>query len=272
MSIVGNGAVGTVLTVQPPSWNVAGTATTYQWLRGTNPIGGETGNLYTVTSQDVGQNVTVVATGNADGYKPGTSTSNAIVGGIGQAPSAIVRPSISGGHHVGDTLTANPGTWPGTPYSYTYQWLRNGKPIAGAAWNTYVLGTDDATRSVSVRVTAMISGYAPGKATSGAVKVGKMTSATAFSFAANPVLVRTHAKLTISVAVPNFYKPTGKVKVYDGKKKVVLTTTLKGKNNGVKTIKLPVLKKGKHKIKVVYLGAPTIKGSKTAAQALLVVR
>ena len=74
------------------------------------------------------------------------------------------------------------------------------------------------------------------------------------------------------MAVPNFYKPTGKVKVYDGKKKVVLTTTLKGKNNGVKTIKLPVLKKGKHKIKVVYLGAPTINGSKTAAQALLVVR
>ncbi len=99
-----------------------------------------------------------------------------------------------------------------------------------------------------------------------------MSSATAFSFAANPVFVGTHGQITVWVSVPNFFKPTGKLKVYDGKRKVLLTTTLKGKNNGSKTIRLPVLKKGAHKIKVVYLGAPTISGSRTAAQALVVTR
>jgi hypothetical protein len=272
VSITGTGAVDQILTSAAPTWNLPGVITAYQWLRDGWPIDGQTATSYKVTPADVGHALTLRATGTKPGYTDGTSVSNVITGGNGVAPSAIVRPSISGGHHVGDTLTANPGTWPGTPYSYTYQWLRNGRPIAGATSYAYTLGPDDATRSVSVRVTAMISGYAPGKATSSAVKVGKMSSATAFSFAANPVLVRTHAKLTFSVAVPNFYKPTGKVKVYDGKRKVLLTTTLKGRNNGVKTIKLPVLKKGKHKIKVVYLGAPTINGSKTAAQALLVVR
>ena len=101
MSIVGNGAVGTVLTVQPPSWNVAGTATTYQWLRGTNPIGGETGNLYTVTSQDVGQNVTVVATGNADGYRPGRRPATPL-----SAASDRRRPPSSVPRSLADTTWA----------------------------------------------------------------------------------------------------------------------------------------------------------------------
>ena len=271
VSIVGSGAVGTVLTVQAPSWNVVGVTTTYQWMRGTNPLGGETGNLYTVTPQDVGQNITVVATGAADGYKPGTSTSNAVVGATGSAPSPTVLPSITGPHGVGSVVTANLGTWPGNP-SYQVQWLRDGKPITGATGGTYLLGPGDATRSVSVRVTATVSGYAPGTATSSAIKVGKMSSATAFSFAANPVLVGRHGQVRVSVAVPNFFKPTGKLKVYDGKSKVLLTTTLTGKNNGLKTIRLPVLTRGTHKIKVVYLGAPTINGSKSAAQALVVTK
>jgi len=98
------------------------------------------------------------------------------------------------------------------------------------------------------------------------------TAGTAFTFFSNPVLVGTHPQITVSVAVPNFPKPTGKVKICDGKKKVLLTTTLKGKNNGVKTIRLPVLKRGAHKIKVVYLGAPRITGSKAAAQTPTVVK
>jgi hypothetical protein len=150
--------------------------------------------------------------------------------------------------------------------------LRNGQPITGATGNAYLLGPSDATRSVSVRVTATISGYAPGTATSSAITVGKMRSATAFSFTANPVLVGRHGQITVFVSVPNFFKPAGKLKVYDGKRKVLLTTTLKGRNNGSKTIRLPVLTRGTHKIKVVYLGSPTIKGSRTAAQALVVTK
>jgi len=271
VSITGTGAVGQLLTSAPPTWNLTGVTTTYQWLRDGWPIDGQTATSYTVTPADVGRSLTLRATGTKPGYADGTSVSNVITGGLGTKPSPITRPSISGGHHVGDTVTANPGTWPGTA-GYTYQWLRDGKPIAGATGAAYLLGSADATRSVSVRVTATIPGYAPGTAASAAIKVGKMRSATAFSFFSNPVLVGTHPQITVSVAVPNFPKPTGKVKIYDGKKKVLLTTTLKGKNNGVKTIRLPVLKRGTHKIKVVYLGAPRITGSKAAAQTLTVVK
>jgi hypothetical protein len=271
VSITGTGAAGQILTLAPPIWNLPGVTTTYQWLRDGFPIGGETATSYTVTPADVGHPVTVRATGTKPGYTDGTSVSNVITGGAGAAPSPITSPSVSGGHGVGDTVTANPGTWPGTA-NYTYQWLRNGQPITGATGNAYLLGPSDATRSVSVRVTATISGYAPGTATSSAITVGKMRSATAFSFTANPVLVGRHGQITVFVSVPNFSKPAGKLKVYDGKRKVLLTTTLKGRNNGSKTIRLPVLTRGTHKIKVVYLGSPTIKGSRTAAQALVVTK
>jgi large repetitive protein len=106
VSIVGGGAVGTVLTVQAPGWDLSGVTTTYQWQRAGNPIPGETGNLYTVTAQDVGKAVTVVATGTADGYKPGTSTSNAITGGVGSSPTPTVLPSITGSHAVGSFVHA----------------------------------------------------------------------------------------------------------------------------------------------------------------------
>ncbi len=41
------------------------------------------------------------------------------------APKNESRPTISGTRRVGETLTANPGTWSGTlPITYSYQWVR----------------------------------------------------------------------------------------------------------------------------------------------------
>ena len=113
VSITGSGAVGTALTVQAPGWNLPGVTTTYQWKRGTGSITGATGTLYTVTSADVGKDLSVVATGTKDGYKAGTSTSNVVQGSAGAAPVASVDPSISGTPTVGQVLTAAHGTWSG---------------------------------------------------------------------------------------------------------------------------------------------------------------
>ncbi len=131
VSITGSGAVGTDLTVQAPGWNLSGVTTTYQWKRGTGNISGADGLLYTVTTADIGKDISVVATGTRDGYKTGTSTSNTIVGTAGPAPVASVDPSITGKRAVGQLLTADHGTWSGTVSKYTYQWLRNGSAING---------------------------------------------------------------------------------------------------------------------------------------------
>ncbi len=76
-------------------------------------------------------------------------------------PSALVStasPSISGTDVQGDTLTATPGTWTGSPASYTYQWqdCSNGScaNINGATLRGYQLQSSDVGDTVDVVVTA----------------------------------------------------------------------------------------------------------------------
>jgi hypothetical protein len=76
------------------------------------------------------------------------------------APVNTAPPTISGTPTVGQTLTAENGTWSNTPTSFTYQWLRcNGggnscDPVANGANKTYTLVGADAGSTMRVRVTA----------------------------------------------------------------------------------------------------------------------
>jgi hypothetical protein len=69
-----------------------------------------------------------------------------------------VPPAVTGTVTVGQTLTSSTGTWLGAAPTYTYQWLRDGAPIAGATVSTYVLVAADQTHLISCRVTATNSG------------------------------------------------------------------------------------------------------------------
>lgn len=66
---------------------------------------------------------------------------------------AMTRPRISGTATVRSRLTASVGTWAPTSAKVSWQWLRNGKPIAGAASGTYRLAAADKDQRVSVRAT-----------------------------------------------------------------------------------------------------------------------
>lgn len=72
-------------------------------------------------------------------------------------PRMTVAPSITGTRTVGQTLTlSGPGTWVANPSvsAYTYQWLEDNVPIAGATGLTRVLATPQGGKVVSVRITA----------------------------------------------------------------------------------------------------------------------
>ena len=77
------------------------------------------------------------------------------------APVNTVPPTISGTATVGQTLTADNGTWQNSPTAYQYRWLRcdrngNGcRSIAGATQKTYTLVAADADNTMRVRVTAV---------------------------------------------------------------------------------------------------------------------
>ncbi len=81
-----------------------------------------------------------------------------LTGAYGVAPELddAHPPTISGTLRDGQLLSATSGTWVGgtTPISYSYQWNRDGDPIASATGSTYRLTPDDAGSSLSVSVTA----------------------------------------------------------------------------------------------------------------------
>ncbi len=64
-----------------------------------------------------------------------------------ESPRNLDKPTIQGQHKPGATLTCTQGTWRGdlvesflyrAPQSFSYQWFRNGKPVAGATVATTV--------------------------------------------------------------------------------------------------------------------------------------
>ncbi|MFD5939029.1 hypothetical protein, partial [Streptomyces griseus] len=88
----------------------------------------------------------------------------------GDAPKATVAPVISGTPKVGSTLTVGRGAWAPKPSSWAYQWYANGTAISGATAATLPLKAAQRGRTITVKVTAHLTGHASGSAVSKATK------------------------------------------------------------------------------------------------------
>ena len=169
-AISGSATVGQTLTTSDGTWSNSPTSFAYQWLRcngGGNKcsaIAGATQKTYVVAAADEGKTLRsrVTAT-NADGATSADSAATAAVtaGTVSAAPKNTTQPTIAGTARVGQTLTADPGAWSGSPTAYAYQWLHcnadastSCTDIAGATAKTYVLKTADLGYRIRVKVTA----------------------------------------------------------------------------------------------------------------------
>lgn len=78
---------------------------------------------------------------------------------FGPTVANAVAPTVTGTPAVGRLLTAVAGSWTPSGVGFTYQWLRGGSPISGATSASYTVVTADAGKRLSVKVTAVRSGY-----------------------------------------------------------------------------------------------------------------
>jgi hypothetical protein len=171
-TIAGIPSLGQTLTVSPGTWTGDPAPTfTYQWVRcpasgGASDgldcavIGGAATTAYIVTSGDVGSRLRVRVTGTGDPPALTVATNaTEIISGQGGPPNTA-PPTIVGSPVVGQTLTANTGTWTGSGITFAYAWQRcdatgaGCTPIPLATGSTYTLVTADSGRTIRVSVTA----------------------------------------------------------------------------------------------------------------------
>ena len=164
-TISGTAQEGQKLTGDKGTWTGNPTDYNFYWTRCNKAgnscanIAGATAATYTVTSVDVGNTLRFkVGAANQSGRTFASSEQTDVVTAAGPANTA--PPTISGTPKVGQTLTADPGTWSGNPSSFTYQWERCDIDVAacvnlvGATGKTYVVPLVDLGYRLRVAVTA----------------------------------------------------------------------------------------------------------------------
>ena len=139
----------------------------YQWQRcdaagrGCAAIPARVGRTYTPTAADVGHALlvrvsAVTPAGTASASSCATLAVAASGATGGAAPKAQKLPTVQGGNQVGQVLTAQVGTWTGSPTSYSYQWRRCATggtacvAIAGAGGITYTTSPGDIGSVISL--------------------------------------------------------------------------------------------------------------------------
>ena len=171
-AITGDPRLGGVLRCGRGDWDEPDGTTypvTYQWLRDSTEIGGETTSSHTVVAADVQHAVRCDVTATTPG---GAATAHS-ASVFPAAPLALTIPRLGGDPRFHQTLSCSRGTWNDDdlpPYPTTRTWLRDGAVIAGQTAATYTLTSLDVNRFISCRV-----------------NVGALASATSVSpFAAAP--------------------------------------------------------------------------------------
>ena len=168
-TISGTTTVGQTLTASNGTWSNSPTTFAYQWLRcnagGNSCVSAANGTQqkYTLVDADAAHTMRVKVTGtNADGSSSAQSaqTTPIIPLTSSAAPKNTSAPTVTGTAKAGETLTADPGSWSGSPTSFAYQWQRCDADVAacfdvtGSTAKTYGVSNADLGYRLRVAVTA----------------------------------------------------------------------------------------------------------------------
>ena len=158
-TITGDPMVDEVLTATPATWSPPSQDTLYRWKADDVLIPGADGPTLKLTRDLVGKTIVVATHGRAVGYK-NSPVRSAPVGPVVIGQIVASTPStVTGWRRVGHDLTVVPGDVMPADATVSYQWLRNGAPVAGATAATYPLTSADLGATMAVQVTRTRRNY-----------------------------------------------------------------------------------------------------------------
>ncbi|KQX71731.1 hypothetical protein ASD10_17330 [Aeromicrobium sp. Root472D3] len=250
----------------------------YQWIRSVpnqdntdEAIPGATQRTYTPTPEDLGWSIRATLTGTKPGYYsyPVTKYAGVIVVKV----QNLSVPTVGGDAVVGSVLTGRQGTWvPSVESEYfrlSFQWLRDGTELPRATSPDYLLTDADAGRQVSLRVTGNAYGYFPHCAAATSLP----TAVRARPIVSPPAPIRPVVSLTgrstkrgaATLTIRVTPRRAATATILDGRKTVKRAVKV---TNGIATVRLTRLKKGRHTFTVRYAAQPGV----MAASARVTVR
>lgn len=165
-SIMGTAEAGATLTANPGTWSGTSPTISYRWRRcdasegACVDIAGASGRTYVVAQGDVGFTIRMLVTASNAGGVASSLTANTPVVAPARPPANTSQPTVAGNAFVGETLTAQEGTWSGSaPIGFAYQWQRCDSAgactnIAGATAKTYRIAAADERYRLRVIITA----------------------------------------------------------------------------------------------------------------------
>lgn len=172
-AMTGSSRLGGTLVAPQVSASPTPSSVGYRWTANNRTIRGATGRRFTVTTAQLGKQISVTVTVTRAGYATVATTS------APTHPAGVFwrrsSPVVHGVSRVGRVLTAQVSGWTPTPTTVSYQWYVNGRPIRGATGARYRVRAADQGRKLTVRAVAHRNGYLPLRRGSAGVWVPQTT-------------------------------------------------------------------------------------------------
>ncbi|WP_193606761.1 carboxypeptidase-like regulatory domain-containing protein [Nocardioides lijunqiniae] len=229
---------------------------------------------FLINFDDPSKPVVVTVAANGSITAPGLEIPGGVIEDVAMqlpAPTLVKAPALTGRVAVGQVVTTSYGTWSpnfgGAAYrdSTIIEWFLDGRPADDYSDGDYGQKFRVPAAAVSKRLTYRITIEDPDGMRASAVFTSRAVVVAKAASTVGGVVKK--GTFTVTVKAPGVPKPTGKITVLKGKK-VVGKGVIVAKKKGVVVIKLK-LKKGKHKLTIVYAGTATVAGSKKVVKIKL---
>jgi surface antigen len=158
-SVTGTAKVGSTLTATPGSWSMSGVTTRYQWRANKVPVPGGSSRTLVLQAAQLGKKITMRVYASKSGQRTVSRASHATAPVAVGTLANVARPAIVGEPEVGQTLSADPGTWSPSGPAMTYSWRADGAILPGEDGATLQIGPELLGKVIGLRVMAEKTGY-----------------------------------------------------------------------------------------------------------------